>query len=122
MLVVTDRAHHTVQLLSLEGEHLKTIEGFGLPANIDTFENLMVVPELLARVTLLDENYEVVAQLGADVERIKGDNGFTIRRDESKWNDEHFVHPHDACFDANGNIFVAEWVASGRVSLLKRLS
>ncbi len=29
-------------------------------------------------------------------------------------------HPHDACFDAEGNIFVAEWVPTGRVSFLKK--
>ena len=33
-----------------------------------------------------------------------------------------FLHPHDACFDADGNIFVAEWVASGRITKLRRLS
>ena len=31
MVVVTDRAHHTVQLLSLDGRHQKTLEGYGLP-------------------------------------------------------------------------------------------
>ncbi|HVJ69698.1 MAG TPA: hypothetical protein VM510_17100, partial [Caulifigura sp.] len=29
--------------------------------------------------------------------------------------------PHDACFDPQGNIYVAEWVATGRVSKLKRV-
>ena len=36
-LVVTDRAHNTVQLLSLDGQHLQTLEGYGLPANIDSY-------------------------------------------------------------------------------------
>jgi len=25
-----------------------------------------------------------------------------------------FVHPHDACFDKDGNIYVVEWVSTGR--------
>ena len=79
----------------------------------------MLVPELHARVTLLDEENNVVAQLGDDVERIKTQKG--IRNDSKNWVDGKFVHPHDACFDADGNIFVAEWVATGRVSKLKRL-
>jgi hypothetical protein len=120
-LVVTDRAHHTVQVLSLEGQHLKTLDGFGLPANVDRHGDLLLVPELLARVTLLGKDNQVVAQLGADVDRIKGDEGFNIRRDESRWEAGHFVHPHDACFDPQGNIFVAEWVATGRVSKLTRV-
>jgi hypothetical protein len=32
------------------------------------------------------------------------------------------VHPHDACFDHEGNILIAEWVATGRVTKLKRLT
>lgn len=121
-LVVTDRAHHTVQVLSLDGQYLRTLEGFGLPANVDRHGDLLLVPELLARVTLLGKDNQVVAQLGADVDRIKNDDGFHIRRDASRWEAGHFVHPHDACFDQNGNIFVAEWVATGRVSKLTRIS
>lgn len=121
-LVVTDRAHHTLQYLSLDGQHLETLEGFGLPANIDTWRDLMVVPELFARVTLLDRENRVLARLGDDSARIRADARFTIRGDEAQWNDGRFVHPHDACFDQEGNLFVAEWVATGRVTKLKRLA
>jgi len=31
------------------------------------------------------------------------------------------VHPHDACFTQNGDIFVAEWVATGRITKLERV-
>jgi hypothetical protein len=121
-LVVTDRAHHQIQVLSLNGEHQRTLEGFGLPANVDTFQDLLLVPELLARVTLLDKDLHVVAQLGDDRERIQNDAGYQIRRDASQWQAGRFVHPHDACFDREGNIYVAEWVATGRVSKLLRIT
>lgn len=120
-LVVTDRAHNTLQVLSLDGQHLRTLEGFGLPANVDSYQDLLLVPELLARVSLLDKNLQVVAQLGEDVERIKLDANFEIRRDAGRWEAGKFVHPHDACFDREGNILVAEWVATGRVSKLVRV-
>ena len=120
-IVICDRAHHTLQVLTMEGEHLQTLDGYGLPANIDTLGDLMLVPELHARVTLLDKDYKPVVRLGADVERVtKTEKG--VREDEAKWLDGKFVHPHDACFAANGDIFVAEWVRSGRVSRLKKLS
>ena len=118
-VVVCDRAHHTLQYLTVDGKHIETLSGYGLPANIDTWQGLMLVPELHARVTLLDEKNNVVAQLGDDAERIKSQKG--IRNNRKNWIDAKFVHPHDACFDADGNIFVAEWVATGRVSKLKRL-
>jgi hypothetical protein len=120
-LVVTDRANNRVQVLSLAGEHLRTMPDYGLPANIDTLGELMLVPELVARVTLLDRQNQVVARLGDDRERIQADSNFDIRRDPGRWQDGRFVHPHDACFDKDGNIFVAEWVDTGRVSKLQRL-
>ncbi|MCA9214226.1 MAG: twin-arginine translocation signal domain-containing protein [Planctomycetales bacterium] len=121
-VVVADRAHHTVQYLTVDGRYQETIEGFGLPANFDTFGDLLLVPELVARVTLLGKDNQVVAQLGDDTERIKADSRFAIRGDESAWQDGKFVHPHDACFDKEGNIFIAEWVGTGRITKLTRIS
>jgi hemin uptake protein HemP len=120
-LVVADRAHHTLQLLTLTGEYVDTLTGFGLPANIDTHGDLMVIAELFGRVSLLDGDNQVVAQLGDDSARIRSDTKFAIRGDETQWQPGRFVHPHDACFDATGNIYVAEWVATGRVTKLSRL-
>ena len=119
-VVVCDRAHHTLQVLELDGTYVETLTGYGLPANIDSYEDLLLVPELHARVTLLNTKNEVVAQLGDDAARIKSEKG--VRNDASKWHDGRFVHPHDACFGHGGDIFVAEWVSTGRVSKLKRLS
>ena len=105
----------------MEGKYFETLKGYGLPANVETWKNLMVVPELLARVTLLNEKNEVVDRLGDDVARVTSDK-FTIRGDKTKWQNGKFVHPHDACFAADGSLFVAEWVGTGRISKLKRLT
>lgn len=122
VVAVTDRAHNTLQILDLDGNHLKTIPGFGLPANFDIRDDLMLVPELLGRLSIVDRDYRVLARLGDDRARIEADKQFAIRRDPTQWQDRHFVHPHDACFDRDGNIFVAEWVATGRVSRLRKVS
>lgn len=50
-IVITDRAHHTLQIFDMNGKYLETLSGYGLPANVDTWKNLMLVPELKARVT-----------------------------------------------------------------------
>ena len=121
-IVVCDRAHNTLQTFTMDGQYLETLPGYGLPANIDTWRNLMLVPELKARITLLDEDNRVAAQLGADVERIGSEEGKGLRGRPADWRDGKFVHPHDACFDPHGNIFVAEWVATGRVTRLERLT
>ncbi len=122
IVVVTDRAHNALQRFSLDGKYIDTIPGFGLPANIDVQGELMLVPELVARVSLLDKNNQVVAHLGADVERLTADKSKSIRQTPSQWLDGKFVHPHDACFAADGSIFVAEWVGTGRVTKLTKVS
>ncbi len=119
-IVVTDRAHGTLQIFDMDGSYQETLTGYGLPANVDTWKNLMLVPELKARVTLLDENNAVVAQLGTAVERLNDVKDLRVKPDE--WRAGEFVHPHDACFTKDGDIFVAEWVGTGRVSKLERVS
>lgn len=119
-IVVCDRAHHTLQYFTMEGKYLETLKGYGLPANAETWKDLLLIPELHARVTLLNAKNEVVARLGDDVQRVTTQAG--IRDDQSKWLPGKFVHPHDACFAADGSIFVAEWVGTGRISKLRKVS
>lgn len=118
--VVCDRAHNTLQVFDKDENYLSTISGFGLPANLDTWNDWMIVPELRARLSIVDKDYNVLAQLGDDVSRVS--NNKTLRTQPKNWTEGKFVHPHDACFGPNGDIFVAEWVSTGRVSKLKRLS
>lgn len=118
-LVVTDRANHTLQFFDIDGKYLRTMPGFGLPANVASFGSLLLVPELHARVSLLDAQNNVVARLGADVQRVT--SGDSIRTKPDQWIDGKFVHPHDACFNNRGNIMVAEWVGTGRVSKLTKV-
>ncbi|MPY90627.1 MAG: hypothetical protein GEU99_22240 [Luteitalea sp.] len=122
-LVVADRVNARLQWFTFDGKHLETLDGFVLPANIDTSGAMMVVPDLQARVTLLDGQNNIVAQLGDDDADWR-DHVFErkIREDHKKWPGGKFIHPHDACFDADGNIFVAEWVETGRITKLRRLS
>lgn len=120
-LVVCDRVNARLQWFTLDGEHLHTRGGFLLPANNDVYGELMLVPDLLGRVTLLNGQNRVIDHLGDDSVRITGDKEFKIRADPAQWLPGKFVHPHDACFDHNGNILVAEWVSTGRVSKLRRI-
>jgi DNA-binding beta-propeller fold protein YncE len=121
LIVVTDRANARLQWFSLAGEHRATQDGFLLPANADVQGDLLLIPDLVGRVTLLGKDNQVIAHLGDNSEVMQADKR-AIRGDESAWVDGKFVHPHDACFDSDGNIYVAEWVATGRVSKLTKLS
>ena len=122
LVVVADRVFNRLQWFTLDGEHQRTQDGFLLPANIDTMGDLMIVPELYGRTTLLDRDNQVIAHLGDNSAKIQADLQFKTRKMESTWETGKFIHPHDACFDAEGNIFVAEWVKRGRVTKLQRIA
>jgi len=49
------------------------------------------------------------------------DKAIGIRTKSNLWELGKFFYPHDACFDRNGDIFVAEWVVPGRVSKLVKV-
>jgi hypothetical protein len=142
-LVVADRANFRLQYMTLDGKHLgfvtQSTDGepgmtsdaavlkspVSFPAHFDIRGEIMLVPDLHARVTLLDKNNKVLTHLGYDPEwtkQVLGDGKFPVRRDRSLWQPGRFIHPHDACFDHSGNLFVVEWVLTGRVNFLRRVS
>jgi hypothetical protein len=124
-VVVADRANKRLQWFTLEGKHLKTLDGFILPANIDKHKDILLVPDLSQRITLLDKDDKVITHLGEDPawrEQVLKD-GMKMRSDPTpeRWVAGKFLHPHDACFDPAGNIYVAEWVNTGRVTKLRKV-
>ncbi len=121
VLVVADRGNHRLQRFNLEGKHIDFVEGTPQPCHFNIFKNGdVVVPDLGAKVTVLDRNNKIVAQLG--------DNSAagTERKLRSQPRDAFipgkFVCPHGACFDHKGNIFVVEWVEVGRVTKLRHVA
>ena len=122
LIVVADRANGRVQWLTLEGKHVRTDDGFILPANVDRLGDLLLVPDLSARITLIDGDGQLIhlAEDQAWRDEVLKDNK-AMRRNPAGWKDGRFVHPHDACFAPNGDIYVAEWVATGRISKMRKV-
>ncbi len=120
ILMVADRANHRIQTFNLAGAHLGFLSGTNLPCTFDfNKQGVVVVPDLGARVTLLDAQNRVIEHLGDDSERHDWER---VRKlDRSAFTPGKFVCPHGACFDHKGNIFVVEWVEVGRVSKLRRV-
>lgn len=121
VLMVADRANNRIQTFNLAGGHVGYFPGTKLPCNFDfNAKGEVVVPDLGARVTLLDNQNRVIGNLGDDS---AADNWKDVRKlDRSSFKPGKFVCPHGACFDHTGNIFVVEWVEVGRVTKLRRLA
>jgi len=122
-LVVADRANARLQRFTLDGEHIgEDDHRVSFPAHFDIRGDVLLIPDLHARITLMDGEDRVIAHLGYDPEWTRQVlEGFEMRKHPDRWPAGKFIHPHDACFDAAGNILVAEWVATGRVSFLRRV-
>lgn len=119
-VLVADRSNNRLQWFSLAGESLRTLEGdVDLPCHFDIGpDGVLLIPDLAARVTLLDADNKLIVHLG------QGAPDYRERRLKSR---EHFppgefVCPHGACFDQDGNIFVGEWVEVGRLTFLKKVA
>ncbi len=122
LLVVADRANARLQYFTLDGKHVRFDHGVSFPAHFDIKGDVLLVPDLHARVSLFDRDNKVIVHLGFDPEwtqRVL--DGFKMRTTPDQWQAGKFIHPHDACFDKDGNIFVVEWVPTGRVTKLVRV-
>jgi hypothetical protein len=120
ILVVADRENHRLQRFTLDGKHVDFVDKeLRRPCHFDTFGDVLLIPDLLGRVTLFDKDNRLIVHLGDNpVESERANNG--VRR--SGFRDGHFIAPHGACFDLEGNIIVAEWVADGgRLTRLRRI-
>ena len=122
MIAITDRARHTVKYYTLDGKYASTLDGFLSPCHFDLYGDTMLVPDLNARVSLLDKDNKVIVHLADDEDWRKVCDEKDVRKHPELWEPGKFVRPHDACFDREGNIMVTEWVVPGRVSKLTRLS
>lgn len=125
VLVVCDRANARLQRFKLDGTVIDATESNKVvlfPAHAKTRGDVLLVPDLHARVSLFDKENKPIVHLGDDAEwRKKVLDGFKVRTQPKEWLPGKFVHPHDAAFDKDGNIFVVEWVSTGRVTLLRKV-
>ena len=123
-LAVCDRANGRLQYFTVDGQYLSTVPNIDGPASLDIRGNIMLCTEVfIGRLVLLDKRNNVICRLNDDpewIKKIKGTPNFRGLRDQ--WLPGKFVHPHDATFDKDGNIFIAEWVVGGRVSKLRKVS
>ncbi len=119
VLLVADRENGRLQTFDLEGKHLSVISGMlRRPCHMHLRGKDLVIADLAGRVTILNEKNELVCHLGDQPdESLRAQNGV----EKSKWKDGVFLAPHCADWDEQGNLYVMDWNASGRVSKLERV-
>ena len=121
-LVVADRANRRLQYFTPNGKHVSFTPGLPHPCYFSIRGNVLLVPNLHSRVSLLDRDNRPIVHLGYDeawTQRVQREG---LRGQPQSWEPGRFVHPHHAAFDGDGNIFVVEWVPIGRITRLRKVA
>ncbi|MDF1799425.1 MAG: hypothetical protein P1V81_09640 [Planctomycetota bacterium] len=122
-LLVSDRENHRIARFSLTGDYLGSTDAksgmLRRPCHLQFTGGLAAVADLAGRVTLLDTNLNVVAQLGDNPDTSQHAN-FGVP--PQAWPQGAFTAPHCARFDSQGDLYVMDWNVAGRVTKLERLA
>ena len=119
VLIVADRTNRRLQRFTLTGQPIDFVSGTPAPCHFNIAGNgTVVLPDLFARVTLLDSANRIILQLGDDS---ASPYMQTRKLSRDHFTPGKFVCPHGACFDHTQSILVVEWVEVGRVSRLRKV-
>ena len=115
-LLVCDRENRRLVHLALDGTFIGVASSYlRRPCAVSIRGDLAAVAELEGRVTLLDKTGTPVAFLGDNPEKGQWANYGVA---PEAWREGIFTAPHGVCWDAEGNLYVQDWNATGRVTRL----
>lgn len=127
-LYVSDRANDRVQVYDLEGRFKRSFGSDFLtkPTGFAIDGDHMIIAELSARLTIVDLEDSPIVNLG-DNRQVCDVPGWPNNLDDdgndiatSLLEPGKFNSPHGMAVDADGNIYVAEWLIGGRLVRLTK--
>jgi hypothetical protein len=119
-IVGVSRTDGRVVHMTMEGEYLGDVAtGLMKPAALVVQGDFLAVGEILGRVTVLDKEGKVVAQIGHNE---NADEVGTNKTEPAKWRPGIVNAPHGIAFNAAGDLFVAEYSVFGRIVKFARLA
>ncbi len=132
-LYIADRENRCIQVYDMEGGYLRAFgETFlNSPSAFAVLGDLLVIAELYSRLSVVDADDNFAGYVGATKTAEAGvgwperpgwpnalsDDARAVRAHLQSANG--FNSPHSLASDANGNLFVSEWLIGGRYTKLK---
>lgn len=118
-LMVADRENGRLTHFDLDGNWIGVVAtGLRRPTDVAFRGDFCAIPELAGGVKILDKEGKVVALLGENPNpKQRGSN--PVKPEDST--PGHFTAPHGIAYDADGNIYVQDWNAYGRVTKLVKV-
>lgn len=132
-LYIADREHKRVQVYDLEGRYVRTFGDTFLnsPSGFAVSDDLLVVAELYSRLAIVEAEDSFVGYVGASDSVREG----LSWPERPGWPNAlsgdarvapaplpvpcEFNSPHSLAADADGNLYVSEWLIGGRYTKLK---
>jgi DNA-binding beta-propeller fold protein YncE len=120
-LYIADRTNKRVQVYDGDGKFKRTFgqDFLNSPCGFVHRNGIIYVPELFARVAILDENDKLITYLGDNSPAQKSAGWPNLPADQIR--PGLFNSPHGMAADDAGNLYVAEWIIGGRVTKLARV-
>jgi hypothetical protein len=132
-LYIADRENKRVQVYDLQGRYMRTFgtEFLNSPSGFTVSDDLLVIAELYSRLAIVDAEDTFVGYVGAS-DSARNGLGWPERpgwpnalSGDARVVQVHppvpheFNSPHSLATDADGNLYVSEWLIGGRYSKLK---
>jgi hypothetical protein len=131
-LYVADRENRRIQVYDLDGQYLRIFgDGFlNSPSGFAAWEDMLVIAELYSRLAVVDAADSFIGYVGVTDSARTGTGwperpgwpnalssiGRVERADPPTAN--AFNSPHSLAVDADGNLYVSEWLIGGRYTKL----
>ena len=109
-LYIADRENNRLEVFSLDMDYKRTIDGVRRPCCFYQAHGQLFIPELGARVSILDDKDQFVAQMG---------DGAGVKPAELDKRQDVFATPHAVTVASNGDLYVTEWLPYARVRKFK---
>jgi len=110
---IADREGGRIEIFSLELGYRRTLMGdVRRPCCFYQHGGYLYIPDLASRVTILDADDKLVAQLGDGSGVPNG--GMGVTKETADQHPDKFFAPHAMCVDSRGDLYVVEWVSFGR--------
>lgn len=119
-LYITDRSNRRIQVHDADGKYLRQFgqDFLTSPCMFAVHGDHLLIPELYGRLAVLDSQDRLVCYLGCNdgVEKTAGWPNLPADRILAG----KFNSPHAMTADAQGNLYVVEWIVGGRITKLLR--
>lgn len=118
---IADRGNMRFQVYGTDGTFRRAFGDDFLtsPDGSNQWGDYLVVPELIARLSILDANDRPLATFGAN-DDVSTQPGWPNDR---QWvRQGKFNSPHGTAADVAGNFYIVEWITGGRVTKLEKIS